>query len=185
MYKLTFDIFRETYAKIEVVVSSPIVPFRETIIDPPKLDMVNEEIIKDSDDNSSDKVIVLTTPNKQCRISLIAVPLPMESIELIEKHQDLIKNETSGVILAQEFIEAKDAFEKGLKESLVKSIHQELHGEILSYGPKKVGTNLLVSSCSSLLGDKYLSSVINGFQLATVAGPLCEEPLSGKVLLYV
>ena len=27
--------------------------------------------------------------------------------------------------------------------------------------------------------DKYLSSLINGFQLATLAGPLCEEPLSG------
>jgi len=40
--------------------------------------------------------------------------------------------------------------------------------------------NILVKSsqCSSL-GDKYLSSLIFGFQLATQAGPLCEEPLSG------
>ena len=52
--------------------------------------------------------------------------------------------------------------------------------KILSFGPKNIGSNILVKSsqCSSL-GDKYLSSLIHGFQLATQAGPLCEEPLSG------
>ena len=35
---------KETYAGVQVVASSPIVPFRETIIDPPKTDMVNEEL---------------------------------------------------------------------------------------------------------------------------------------------
>ena len=55
--------------------------------------------------------------------------------------------------------------------------------KILSFGPKNIGSNILVKSsqCSSL-GDKYLSSLIHGFQLATQAGPLCEEPLSGHSL---
>lgn len=33
------------YAKIEINVSEPIVPFRETIVDPPIVDMVNELIL--------------------------------------------------------------------------------------------------------------------------------------------
>ena len=52
---------KETYAKgIEVNVSAPIVPFRETIIDPPEKDMVNEElndenrIVNSKDDNAQE-----------------------------------------------------------------------------------------------------------------------------------
>ena len=37
-------IFNFRYAKIKLNVSDPIVPFRETIINPPKIDMVNEAI---------------------------------------------------------------------------------------------------------------------------------------------
>jgi len=36
------------YAKIELNVSEPIVQFRETIIVPPKMDMVNEAITETS-----------------------------------------------------------------------------------------------------------------------------------------
>ena len=35
---------KESYAKVPLNVSSPIVPFRETIVDPPKVDRVNELI---------------------------------------------------------------------------------------------------------------------------------------------
>ena len=38
------DDLRQRYAKINVKASSPIVPFRETVVLPPKVDMVNEEI---------------------------------------------------------------------------------------------------------------------------------------------
>lgn len=44
------DDLRERYAKIPINVSEPIVPFRETIVNPPKVDMLNEEI---SDINKS------------------------------------------------------------------------------------------------------------------------------------
>jgi translation elongation factor EF-G len=30
------------YAKVDVVASAPIVPFRETIVEPPKIDMAHE-----------------------------------------------------------------------------------------------------------------------------------------------
>ena len=37
-------LFPYSYAKIEIDPSKPIVPFRETIVPPPKTDMVNEAI---------------------------------------------------------------------------------------------------------------------------------------------
>ena len=42
------------YAKVELNVSDPIVPFRETIITPPKVDMVNEVI---QDTNTVSKTV--------------------------------------------------------------------------------------------------------------------------------
>lgn len=38
------DDLKERFAKIQIRVSDPIVPFRETVVPPPKVDMVNEEI---------------------------------------------------------------------------------------------------------------------------------------------
>lgn len=38
------DDLKERFAKIQIRVSEPIVPFRETVVLPPKVDMVNEEI---------------------------------------------------------------------------------------------------------------------------------------------
>ena len=175
---------KETYAKVEVMVSSPIVPFRETIIDPPKIDMVNEEIVNANEDEK-EKIVTLTTSNKQCSVTLLALPLPSEAVSSIETHQDLLKAEISGVNLTTESIAAKEAFKDQLEQILNQSPHEELHDisdKILSFGPKSIGSNILVKSkqCSSIGdNDKYLSSLINGFQLATLAGPLCEEPLSG------
>ena len=99
-----------------------------------------------------------------------------------------VKAETSGVNLTAESITIKNNFKDQLEQSLNQSPHEELHSirdKILSFGPKNIGSNILIKSsqCSNL-GDKYLSSLIHGFQLATQAGPLCEEPLSGHSIIY-
>lgn len=69
---------------------------------------------------------------------------------------------------------------------------------IWSFGPRKCGPNVLINNVPGF-GDlrsvwpfrkmegaqterqqfEYESSVVNGFQLATAAGPLCDEPLMG------
>lgn len=74
--------------------------------------------------------------------------------------------------------------------------------KIWSVGPRKCGSNLLINNTSdykrssfwSVIDTKsddvdlnlktdrrneYDSSFINGFQMATLAGPLCEEPMQG------
>lgn len=38
------DDLKKRYAKVELKVSDPIIPFRETVVPPPKVDMVNEVI---------------------------------------------------------------------------------------------------------------------------------------------
>ena len=57
--------------------------------------MVNEEVVKASDDDEEKlalkKVVTLTTPNKQCTVTLLALPLQTEAVNLIEMHQDLLK----------------------------------------------------------------------------------------------
>ncbi|TNM90504.1 hypothetical protein fugu_002793, partial [Takifugu bimaculatus] len=40
------DDLRERFAKIEISASEPIIPFRETLVRPPKVDMVNEDLGK-------------------------------------------------------------------------------------------------------------------------------------------
>lgn len=66
---------------------------------------------------------------------------------------------------------------------------------IWSFGPRKYGPNLLVNGVqeyhrrsvwdmlditdeSQCLRD-FDSSIVNGFQLATLTGPMCEEPMRG------
>ena len=177
---------RETYAQVEVNVSSPIVPFRETIIEPPKTDMVNEELNEENkvvEDKSKEKVLELSTPNKQCTIKLLALPLPKEAIDMIEDKQDLLKavmnNDDNQDNLTEESIEIMNDFKVKLKELLNQSLHEDLHGiDISSFGPRKTGANILIDKSGNQ--DKlFKTSLEHGFQLATLAGPLCEEPLSG------
>jgi len=48
LQKCLADLKKE-YARVKLNVSDPIVPFRETVVDPPRLDMVNEEISVDNE----------------------------------------------------------------------------------------------------------------------------------------
>lgn len=84
---------KERYTNnMELNVSQPIVPFRETIVSTPKIDMVNETI---GDQNSSeinrrvqknchkDGIVEIYTPNRKCRIRIKASPLPESMIKFL------------------------------------------------------------------------------------------------------
>lgn len=88
---------------------------------------------------------------------------------------------------------------ESLKELFKKSSNDVLKTltieQIWSLGPKGCGTNILFNVTnfehlpywkvtkdrikSSDLRSEYENSFINGFQLATLGGPLCEEPMQG------
>ncbi|KAG8185648.1 hypothetical protein JTE90_018525 [Oedothorax gibbosus] len=212
------DDLKERFAKIEINVSAPIVPFRETIIPPPTMDMVNEIIEKSQQkktaktENESDEnqngCICLRTPNKLCYLRIRAEPLPPEVTKLLEENATLLKlleqtynsrhsGETED-ILTPESINSLQKLKTTLHE-LFKCAGPkwaDALDNIWSFGPRRCGPNILLNSIStykrpSLWSSKstgfkadsphfnYDSTFISGFQLATLCGPLCDEPMMG------
>ncbi|XP_075129527.1 elongation factor-like GTPase 1 [Leptodactylus fuscus] len=217
------DDLRERFAKIGVSASAPIIPFRETIIRPPKVDMVNEEIgkqqkvaiihqVKEEQSKSPegvqidpDGVVTLTTSNKLATLGVRAIPLPEEVTQLLEKNSDLIRtleqinlafSEGSSTIQVNgTTIGRIREFKNQLEEHLQGRRWRNVVDQIWSFGPRRYGPNMLVNRIEgyerpsvwqcldkSSKEAKYHSfdnSIVSGFQLVTLAGPMCEEPLMG------
>lgn len=89
----------------------------------------------------------------------------------------------------------KEEFEKTKRKTWVGACDN-----IWSFGPRRNGCNILInrdndyrrpSVWSALLGEcpndkeyrELDQSIVSGFQLATLAGPLCEEPMQGVALI--
>ena len=191
----------QEYAKCELTVSDPIVPFRETIVLPPDTDMVNEAIEKAADKENTEESVEQQTPNKQSRIKIRAIPLPAEVTNLLEDSADILKalDKQRGLLTSSTTKEVEK-----LKADLAKHLDssEALRGccdKIWSLGPKQSGPNLLInltdfrsrevwpgSQTSRDQTDRRAemeSSLVQGFQLATLAGPLCEEQVMGVAFL--
>lgn len=165
---------KELYANdIELNVSQPIVPFRETVVLPPKIDMVNETIddnntIASNRKNSSKTGLIdLVTPNRRCRIKLRASPLPDEILKCLLDNNETLKvigklitsrHRTSPQTLDQlsDFNKKRvEAFKKNLNSCLIESradksdwtnlYPEDLVERIWSFGPKYSGPNILAS----------------------------------------
>ena len=191
---------KEEYAKCEITVSDPIVPFRETIVKPPEMDMVNEVITNEANNTEKTEAFVESqTPNKQSSIRIRAIPLPDEITTLLEKNGDILKalDKQKGLLTSSTLADVEQ-----LKVELLKMMKncdilndEEVSGKIWSLGPKQHGPNMLLNMTdykskeiwpgSQLARDssdrrsELESSLIQGFQLATASGPLCEEPMMG------
>lgn len=152
------------YAKIDINVSDPIVPFRETIVPPPKLDMVNEAIEK----KATEVNLEVWTSNRQCRFEIDAKPLPENVTKLLEKNANLIKfldsccdkyTEENGEhedISDENQLNERSMSDKKQKEAKV--FKNELGAAFLeagwkdnvldkiwSFGPRKCGPNILLN----------------------------------------
>ncbi|XP_019935718.1 elongation factor-like GTPase 1 [Paralichthys olivaceus] len=225
------DDLRERFAKIEISASKPIIPFRETVVRPPKVDMVNEEMgrqqkvaiihqVKEevSQGRSSDNLhvdpsglVTLTTPNKLATVSIRAIPLPQEVTCLLESNSELIRTleqvnmslrEGKSLDVSLGTLEAIAALKTQLESLLQGRKWRNTVEHIWAFGPRRYGPNILLNSvegyqrpsvwqCLSR-GDKVSeagaqatvlrdldNSIVSGFQLATLSGPMCEEPLMG------
>ena len=185
------------YAGCEVTVSDPIVPFRETIVVPPEMDMVNEVILNVAENEDTEPEVVSQTPNKQSTIKIRAVPLTEDIVKLLDANTDILKamDKQKGLLTSSTLAEVET-----LKSELCKLLNncdtlKEASGRIWSLGPKQYGPNILFNMTdyksreiwpgSQLARDasdrrsELESSLIQGFQMATLAGPLCEEPMMG------
>ncbi|XP_061855490.1 elongation factor-like GTPase 1 isoform X2 [Colius striatus] len=217
------DDLKERFAKVQISVSAPIIPFRETITRPPKVDMVNEEIGKQQkvavihqtkEDQTkipegvqvdSDGLVTISTPNKQATLSVRAVPLPEEVTRLLEENSDLIRtmeqlntslNEDKKTHeINQKTLDRIKEFKQKLEQHLQGRKWRNAVDQIWSFGPRKCGPNILLynfegykRSVWQCLGNTvkevsnyrdFDNSIVSGFQLATLSGPMCEEPLMG------
>uniref|UniRef100_G3QQP7 Elongation factor-like GTPase 1 n=1 Tax=Gorilla gorilla gorilla TaxID=9595 RepID=G3QQP7_GORGO len=218
------DDLKERFAKIHISVSEPIIPFRETITKPPKVDMVNEEIGKQQkvavihqmkEDQSkipegiqvdSDGLITITTPNKLATLSVRAMPLPEEVTQVLEENSDLIRsmeqltsslNEGENTHMIHQKTQEKIWEFKGkLEQHLTGRRWRNIVDQIWSFGPRKCGPNILVNKSEDFQNSVWTgpadkaskeasryrdlgNSIVSGFQLATLSGPMCEEPLMG------
>ncbi|XP_052742629.1 elongation factor-like GTPase 1 isoform X1 [Bicyclus anynana] len=215
---------KNLYAKIPITASEPIVPFRETIVEPPKVDMANEEIdsqnIDKTTETEKDPLITIYTNNKQSKIKIRARPLPNEITLLLDKSTDLLKAISQHIKILQG-MSKNDKLESKLEEmhingkhglsdrmlKLIEAFKSELESicsklgsewkdvvrQIWSVGPRNCGPNVLLNQTPDYvtkflhheeelkedLRFEYESSFVNGFQLASLSGPLCEEPMMG------
>ncbi|XP_032514217.2 elongation factor-like GTPase 1 isoform X3 [Danaus plexippus] len=215
---------KNLYAKIPITVSEPIVPFRETIVEPPKVDMANEEIDSQNIDKGNatdiDPVITVYTNNKQSKIRIRAKPLPNVITALLEKSADLLKA-ISQYIKTLQGLNNNDKIENKLEDlhingkhhlsdrmlKLIEAFKTELQNissklgpdwknvvnQIWSVGPRNCGPNLLLNQTTDYKTKflhhediikedprfEYEGSFVSGFQLASLSGPLCEEPMMG------
>lgn len=163
----------ERYANnIELNISQPIVPFRETLVLPPKTDMVNETI-DDNNMNLANSVIKsskhgafeLLTPNKNCRVKIRASALPDLVIQCLVDHSQQLKMMAKFVTSRQgpavdqlselnkrkihEFKAQLDSLLKESKKSKTEWRHlivENFVEHIWSFGPKYSGPNILVAS---------------------------------------
>ena len=156
---------------IDLVVSSPIVPLRETV----------------ASASAPAKSVELATANRQCTLSAHALALPDESLVLLSEHCTALRAALSlggGSWLGQGS-NGHDALET-LTSCLHASGKQWAGLVAVAAAPVSTCDNLLLCKPSvaaqlrsggELRG--LLPSVLSGFQLAASSGPLCEEPVSG------
>ncbi|XP_064543030.1 elongation factor-like GTPase 1 [Drosophila montana] len=202
----------QSYAKIKVNVSKPIVSFRETIVPDATVDMVNEAIVKTADDKDvTKKIATQQTLNKLGTLRVIALPLPAIAVQLLEQHSSVFKD-LAGTQRNSLLSEKFSALLASIKSQLIAALEElQLHGlssltpadlveRIWALGPRNCGTNILLNlsdyeqpdfwSTQSKSSDTdvrvtsdarrdFNSSLVNGFQLTSGAGPLCEEPMQG------
>ncbi|KAM4597113.1 elongation factor-like GTPase 1 isoform 2-T2 [Fundulus diaphanus] len=169
------DDLRERFANIQISVSKPIIPFRETVVRPPKVDMVNEELSKQqkvavihqvreepSHDRSSesqhvdpDGLVTLTTPNRLSTVCVRAIPLPQEVTVLLEKSSELIRTlelinlslrEGKTMDINLRTLEAIAELKQHLEILLQGRKWRNAVERIWAFGPRRYGPNILLNS---------------------------------------
>ena len=137
------------FTGIEINCSEPIVPFRETIVERPKMDMVNELIAEQKMVKSNnDPLIQLVTANKKSKIKIIAKPLPQEVSKLLDKNTNLLrvitraqrKSKDDDQHITDQALLAIDKLRSRLKNAFSEADWPEdTVDEIWSFGPKYCG----------------------------------------------
>lgn len=177
---------KERFAGVELTHSEPAIPYRETFlntsdINPPKNPELGRARVE----------LVLG----KYKLVFKTIPLSEDIVKFLTHHEKSIANIVSSsakVDNLDEQVLDKDTFFDKLN-SLFKS-NEDLKGcfeNIASFGPKRIGSNILVSY-NAMLGSivsgtdpklEYADSIINGFLLSVDEGPLANEQVQGMCVI--
>uniref|UniRef100_A0A8C2IZ16 Elongation factor-like 1 n=1 Tax=Cyprinus carpio TaxID=7962 RepID=A0A8C2IZ16_CYPCA len=151
-------------------------------------------------------LVTLTTPNKMATVGVRAIPLPEEVTRLLEDNVELIRTmeqfslfawEDKTLDINQKILENIQEFKVKLESNLQGRKWRGAVERIWAFGPRRCGPNILLNSVEGyrrpsvwqcLEREKetekaeirdFDNSIASGFQLATLSGPMCEEPLMG------
>ncbi|KAF8534097.1 ribosome assembly protein 1 [Trichophaea hybrida] len=176
---------RERFAKIEIQSSSPIVPFRETIV-------AAAEMSPPKDPNLPRGIVVAVTPSKHITIRIRTRPLPPAVTEFLVQNSASIKSlystkrgqeqaESSEAVeesseedrLAQanlklmEIEEVKQGLQKAFNTapSKVRDVWADVLDKLTAFGPRRIGPNLLIDNTKEggfrkLLSDNTISDEV-------------------------
>ena len=192
---------RERYAHVEVNASQPIVPFRETIVEGSGAD-ANLTEFQTPNKRFSAKIRAVPLPEEVTRlleksvdvIRLIGRRLNVQDAESALAELKLTEDQILSGQTKVRIQHFRQELERVLSQSGTPWNEPGITERIVSFGPKRCGPNLLLNRSTLELGNawnvfqgtgtcqetmEWSNSIINGFQLATLAGPLCEEPLMG------
>ncbi|KAF9925090.1 Cytoplasmic GTPase/eEF2-like protein (ribosomal biogenesis) [Linnemannia zychae] len=165
---------RERFARIEISMSEPIVPFRETAVDAPAQTVtssamaVNEALGRDQGEKLITKsetgargTIIAITPNRHVRFVVRTMPIPekikkylldhAEEIQTYVEDNSSTRNSAGAVLVEKAETDEKAKVQKKLLEELKPLFAQAgedwkgREKDILAFGPRRVGPNLLIN----------------------------------------
>jgi ribosome assembly protein 1 len=152
---------KERFAKIDIQSSSPIVPFRETIV-------AAAEMAPPKDPNLPRGTVVAITPSKQITVRVRTRPLPAAVTEFLVQNSVSIKSlysskrgkeaegaeegeddkATRAKLKLMEIEEIKQGLQKAFESapSKERDVWAGVVDKITAFGPRRVGPNLLIDA---------------------------------------
>lgn len=191
----------ERFAGIEIQASEPIVPYRESIVAHQVAPGGEPAPMRDSELGRG--VVTLELEEEgHVDLKMHVTPLPQKVVSFLIYNRVSVaalagvksaEDETEDSSVNQTVLE-KDDFKAQLEKILEKEKCTFTADQICAFGPKRVGSNILIDNSEKGLLRRFFGSnsevsvhqesILTGFQLATQSGPLCNEPMQG-VAVYL
>jgi ribosome assembly protein 1 len=188
---------RYTKANVDLIISPPMVPYRETLTAEKNHNKESWQVHVGFSDTFRDEdgLITLVTMDGKCRIGARAVPLPDSLLTHLSHHRTAIRNAIAGK-LDQTGIDKVTTDLKTVLSTCNEPWCRMPISQIWTTGPRREGSNLLISTIrgAAVNADRpffvpdvelrpFQSSILTGFQVVTEKGPLINEPLMGVAFI--
>ncbi|CAD6205990.1 unnamed protein product [Miscanthus lutarioriparius] len=194
----------ERFSKVKLVVSDPLVSFKETI------EGEGASLVESL--KNPQEFVERTTPNGRCTVRVQVLRLPNALTKVLEESEQLLGQIIDGKTAKRDgVLDPRLSQEDGdsaatLRQRMIDAIDSELDtiskqvdkekldryrktwlghlDRIWSLSPWQVGPNVLLLPDSKLSGGTMtVQDGRQGFQIATNAGPLCDEPMWGLAFI--